>query len=56
MTDSLKLSIFILSRWAVLATATVLTLVHPLIHGTPLDSGMLDAWLAAAQVTALTQR
>ena len=54
--DSLRLAYFIVSRWIVLVAVTALTLAHPLIHGTPLDSGILDAWLVALQTMVVTQR
>jgi hypothetical protein len=39
----------------IIAVAFIANLVHPLIHGTPLDGGALDACLNAATCAALTQ-
>lgn len=43
-------------RWAVLVAAGVLALAHPLIHGTPLDSGSLDSLMTTLQAMAVSQR
>lgn len=37
----------------ILVGAVIANIVHPLIHGTPLDSGALDGCLMAVNATAL---
>lgn len=36
--------------------ATALTVIHPFIHGTPLDSGALDQFLIVLQSQAVNHR
>lgn len=41
-------------RCVVCAAAAALALIHPLIHGTPLDGGVLDGLLAQLNMLAMS--
>lgn len=49
-----RLAIRLLSHPRLIMVGAVLAnLIHPLIHGTPLDSGALDSCILAANAAAL---
>lgn len=49
-----RLAMFLTRRAASTSVLLILGIIHPLIHGTPIDGGSLDAAFASLQAWAVT--